>query len=96
MSQYLVEIDGASSMAQIELAISGEEVTSAKFVKASVSFHDGRITNIVTFEELPAGTRPSSPLVLIKDGDQPPTGKVIVWAGVMLVGGTNTAVKAAR
>lgn len=96
MSEYLTEIKGDNSLANIELAISGEEATGAKFLRSSISFHAGVITNLVTFDDLPPGQRPTKPLILVKQGDTLPAGTAAIWGGVMLVAGTNMAVVAAR
>ena len=96
MSNYMVEIKGDNSLPNIELAIAGEEATGAKFLHSNISFHAGAVTNLVTFEDLPAGQRPKKPLLLAKHGEPVPDGCSTVWAGVMLVSGSNLAVIAAR
>ena len=96
MSNYITEIKGDNSLANITLAIAGEEATGAKFVESSISFHAGAVTNLVTFEDLPPGQRPKTPLVLAQQGAPAPPGNSTVWAGVMLVSGTNMAVVASR
>jgi len=96
MSEYITEINGANSLKNIELAIAGEEATGAEFLRASISFHGGAITNLITFNDLPAGKRPASRLVLVTQGEAAPAGKTNLWAGVLLVAGTNTAVIAYR
>jgi hypothetical protein len=96
MAEYIVEIEGSNSLQNIEQAIAGEEATGAEFLRSNISYHEHAITNLVTFNDLPPGQRPQTPLVLVKQGDAPPSGKVSIWAGVMLVSGTNTAVDAYR
>lgn len=96
MSNYITDVKGDNSLANIALAIAGEEATGAKFVESSISFHAGAVTNLITFEDLPPGQRPKKPLVLVKQGEPAPTGNSTVWAGVMLVSGTNMAVVASR
>src|SRR5262245_8941664 len=95
MSDYLVDIDGANNLAQINLQISGEEAGASEFQSSSILFHDGRITNIAKFRELPAGTRPKQ-LTLVVQGTAQPAGTKLVWSGVMVVSGTNQAVIAYR
>lgn len=96
MNEYITEINGMASLNEIELAIAGEEATGSEFMRASISFHDGNITNLITFNDLPPGQHPSSRLILAKQTDTIPTGKKPVWAGVLLVTGTNIAVIAYR
>ncbi len=96
MANYSVEIKGNNSLSNIALAIAGEEATGAEFVRSSISFHESEITNLATFNDLPPGQRPQTPLVLVKQGDPAPVGKPAVWAGVMLVSGANMAITAYR
>ncbi len=96
MSNYMVEIKGGNSLPNIELAIAGEEASGAKFLHSTISFHGGAVTNLVTFEDLPPGQRPSRPLLLAKHDAPLPAGNATVWAGVMLVSGSNLAVIASR
>lgn len=96
MSEYIAEIKGNNSLKNIEMAIAGEEATGAEFLRSRISPHSGADTNLATFNNLPPGQRPTSRLILVKQGDTTPTGKTTVWAGVMLVSGTNTAVIAYR
>lgn len=96
MAEYIVEVEGAHSLNDIELAIQGEEATGAEFTKSSISYHEQAITNLVTFNDLPPGQRPKTRLKLVKQGDPAPLGLTSVWAGVMLVAGANQAVAAYR
>jgi hypothetical protein len=96
MAEYIVEVQGTNSLKNIELAIQGEEATGAEFLRSSISYHDNAITNLVTFNDLPPGKRPKTRLKLVKHGDPAPEGQVSIWAGVMLVSGTNQAVTAYR
>ena len=94
MAEYIVEIEGSNSLQDIELAIAGEEATGSEFLRSSISYHGHTITNLVTFNDLPPGQRPRIHPVLIKQGDPPPSGKTSIWAGVMVVSGSNMAVAA--
>lgn len=96
MSEYITEVNGSASLDEIERAIAGEEVAGAEFLRAGISFHDDNITNLVTFNDLPPGHRPASRLTLVLQGSTPPDKKKTVWAGVLLVAGTNRAVVAYR
>lgn len=96
MSDYIVEVQGSNSLHQIELAIAGEEATGSEFRRSNLSFHDGRVTNLLTFKDLPPGQRPHTPIVLVRHGDPVPSNKLSVWGGVMLVSGSNVAVSAFR
>ena len=96
MSEYITEVSGTNSLENIQLAIAGEEATGAEFIYSRISLHEGTITNLVTFKDLPPGERPSSRLRFIKQGEVPPDGKTSVWEGVMLVAGTNEALVAYR
>lgn len=96
MAEYIVEVEGSNSLKDVELAIAGEESTGAEFVRSSISYHAHVITNLVTFNDLPPGQRPPVHPVFIKQDDPVPAGKQPVWAGVMLVSGSNVAVVAYR
>ncbi len=95
MSDYLVEISGSTSLAQISLQVQGEEAGASEFKSSSVSFHGGRITNLATFSELDPGTVPK-PITFLAHDAPLPTGAKIVWAGVMVVAGNTSALKASR
>lgn len=95
MSNYEVEIEGKYDLVQINLQIAGEEAGASEFISSEVSIRNNRVTNLVTFRELPAGTRPK-PLMVVKQGDPQPPGTKPVWSGTMVVEGTNTAVIAYR
>ena len=95
MREYTVEIEGKYDLAQINLQISGEEAGGSEFLSSTISYHEGRVTNLAKFRELPAGTRPAQ-LTLIEHGGTQPQGTGLIWSGVMLVAGTNTVVSAYR
>lgn len=96
MSDYVAEVKGTLNLADITSAIVREEATGAEFQKSVVAPHEGRITNLVTFKDLPAGTRPGQDIVLKKQNEAAPQGKTTIWTGVMLVSGTNEIVVAYR
>lgn len=96
MSEYLTEVNGLASLREIELAIEGEEAIGSEFLHAGISFYRGNITNLVAFNDLPPGQHPASRITLALQGEQPPGEKKTVWAGVLLVAGTNRAVVAYR
>jgi hypothetical protein len=96
MNTYIVEIDGNANLQSINNAIVREEAVGAEFLRSSLSSHEGRITNLATFNDLPAGTRPSKDIELHVQTDPAPSGKATVWSGVMLVSGANMAVVAYR
>lgn len=96
MSEFIVEVEGSNSMDQIERAISGLEATGAEFVRSSISFHEGKITNLATFNDLLPGERPQNPLIFVEHGDSMPDGKPAIWAGVLLVAGALVAISAHR
>lgn len=88
MSDYIVEIEGKYPLKQIELQIQSEELGFSQFVSLSIGYHNGCVTNLVTFKELPAGTTPKQPtLVETAPGQAPPAGKVEAWSGPMLTSG---------
>ncbi|MFZ4530031.1 MAG: hypothetical protein ACOYNW_16135 [Undibacterium curvum] len=96
MFTYITEVDPRLSLTKITYAIAGEEAAGAEFQRVALSFHENRITNLVTFKDLEPGKRPTSQIVFLAENDDAPAGKQLLWAGVMLVNGTNTAVKAYR
>lgn len=95
MSEYNVEIEGKFNLDEINLQIAGEEAGASEFVKSQVSVNNNRVTNVVTFKELDAGTVPH-PLKVVKQNEPQPPGTKRVWNGVMVISGTNTAVVAYR
>lgn len=95
MSEYTVEIEGKWNLQEITELISDEELSPVEFVSSSISFQEGRITNIATFKKLKRGTF-ANKLTLVKHGEAQPDGTVEVWSGVMIVAGTNEAVSAYR
>lgn len=96
MSTYIVDIDGNANLQSINSAIVREEAIGAEFLRSSLSSHEGRITNLAIFNDLPAGTRPTKDIELHAQSDPAPTGKASAWSGVMLVSGTNMAIVAYR
>lgn len=91
MSEYIVEIEGKYPLAQIELQIQSEELGFSQFVSLSIGYHNGNVTNLATFKELPTGTTLKQPiLVEAAPGQPPPEGKVEAWAGPILAGGKAT------
>ncbi|MBM4040034.1 MAG: hypothetical protein FJ290_16135 [Planctomycetes bacterium] len=95
MAEYLVEIEGKWDLEQINLQISTEEAGASEFLGSSVTWHEGRVTNIAKFKELPPGQRPKT-ITLVKHGGQQPPNTKKVWEGVMVVSGTNEPVTAYR
>ena len=96
MSTYVLDIDGTRSLSEINGAIVREEATGAEFMQCSLGFHNNRITNLATMKDLPPGTRPSKDIELCLHSEPVPQGKSSIWAGVMLVSGSNAAVVAYR
>ncbi|MDB5861253.1 MAG: hypothetical protein JWQ76_4942 [Ramlibacter sp.] len=93
MSQYYATVDGRQNLAAIQSAIAGEEALAARFIKSQLTVVDGKITNLLTFEEvdaLPAGIH-----VLLHPSSKP-AGTSPVWSGVMLVQGSNAVVDCYR
>jgi hypothetical protein len=93
MSQYHATVDGKRNLAEIQAAIAGEEALAAKFIKSQLTAVDGRITNLLTFEEV--DELPGSIQVLAHPSSRP-AGTSPVWSGVMLVQGHNTMVDCYR
>ncbi len=95
MSDYKVEIEGKYDLDQINLQIANEEAGASEFISSRVESPNGKVTNIATFSELPAGTVPKE-LKVVKQNDPQPPGTTLVWSGVMIVKGTSTSVRAYR
>jgi hypothetical protein len=95
MSDYLIEFEGKYDLQQINLQISAEEAGASEFISSSISFNEGRITNLVKFKDLATGTFPKK-LTLVKHGQTQPDGTVHVWSGAMIVDNNNEAVSAYR
>jgi hypothetical protein len=88
---YIVEIEGKSSLEEINQQIAGEEAGGSEFIDNSVK--DGG--NIAKFDELPPGTRPKQLTVVLKSGPQP-AGTKQVWTGQMVVSNVAQSVTAYR
>lgn len=95
MGEYLLEIEGKHDLNEINQMISGEEAGGSELISSAVLFYEGRMTNIAKFKELQPGTRPKQ-IALLEHGTPQPPRTQLVWSGVMLVRGTNTAVSAYR
>ena len=91
MSEFIVEIKGEFSTDQIGLQIRDEELSFARFLRSSIGTHEGRVTNLVTFRDLPIGQVPPEPILLAAD-QPPPPGKQQEWSGAMLVSNAPKAV----
>ena len=96
MSETIRSINGSHSLQDIEQAIQGAESTGFELLRYSISFYDGVITNLITFDHLPIGQLTQTPLLLVMQGDPVPPGTDIVYDGVMLVSDHITAVSAYR
>ncbi len=88
-------ITGDTGLDQINLQIAGQEAAALEFKGSKISVKDSQPTNEVTFETLPAGTRPKE-LKIVKHTEPPPPGTKKIWEGAMIVAGTNTVVIAYR
>lgn len=95
MSSYIIELDPTSTIDQITNAVRFEEAGSAKFIKSEISFYNNRATNLAVFEALQPGLVLPS-ITFVRAGTPIPAGAQQVWAGVMIVDGTNAAVCAYR
>ncbi|MCA3060738.1 MAG: hypothetical protein ING69_18110 [Rhodocyclaceae bacterium] len=93
--QYIMEIPPDRNVSQIENGIKFEEQTPSHFVKSSLSWHNGKFTNLVTFEELADDAEPGQ-FMLALATDPAPAGFAFVWSGPMIVSGTNTMVSGYR
>jgi hypothetical protein len=74
--------------------VQNEEAGAAKFVDNAIREFDGNLVNLATFEALGPGRVPPLP-TFVKLG-QMPAGKTAEWTGVLLLGGSNTAVQMFR
>lgn len=93
--QYILEIPADRSLVQIENSIKFEEQSPSYFIKSSLSWHNGKFTNLVTFEELADDAEPGK-FKLALATDPAPTDFALVWSGPMIVSGTNTMVSGYR
>lgn len=82
--EYIVNISGDNTLEDIGLMIGDEEAGRCRFLRSSVSYHDHKITNLATFEEMPS-TQPLLPELVLMEGTPPASDNVkVLWAGVML------------
>lgn len=95
MAEYLVEINPKDA-AHFAAALNDEEAGGAAFVKSSVTFFDSRFTNLALFRELPPGQLPGAEVEALAHSAPPPTGKVLLWSGAVLVAGSNAALSVYR
>ena len=84
MADYLLRVDGAN-LAEITNKVRSEEAGGSKFKKTSVSYHDGSVTNIMTFEELPLGQRPKD-ITFLANGDPAPPNTSVIGGHVLVAG----------
>lgn len=96
MVEFIANIPGKHTLPEINLMINGVEATGAELTAVHISFHDGTITNLATFDRLSPDDTLPKPIVLSTGGATASDGMILVWAGVMLVSGKNTAVTAFR
>ena len=94
MAKYHATVEGSKTLKKIESAIAGEEALGAVFLKSQLTAVDGKITNLLTFEEV--DELPDPIQVLKHPSTQPDDATSLVWSGVMLVGGSNTLVDCYR
>jgi hypothetical protein len=95
MDTYSVEIEGSSTLEDVNHAVRGEEAAATEFLDSTISLSNGKITNIAKFKKLPAGTIPKS-AIFVEHNDARPQGTKRIWTGVMVINGTNTGVSAYR
>ena len=93
MSKYHATVDGKLTIGKIQSAIAGEEGLGARFLKSQLTAVDGKITNLLTFEEI---DELPDPIRVLKHPSEQPEDTTLVWSGVMLVGGSNTMVDCYR
>jgi len=95
METYIQEIPPDRTLIQIENSVAYEEQDPAHFLKSSLSYHNGKFTNLATFETL-ADTADSGEFKLLLSPAAAPAGFTKVWEGAMIVERTNTMVTAYR
>lgn len=95
MDQYIVEIPAnVQSLKKFEDMVEAEENTGAQFVKASISYHEGAITNLATFKDLDGEFANK---LTFMEGKAPASDRVVPeWAGVILIQGKPTVAVAIR
>lgn len=96
MSNYQVVIAGESTLANFELMIDAEESTGAQFVGSAVSQEDGKPVNLVTFTDLPPGSRPAKPLRFLQGTAPASDNAKPDWTGLLACGGTTITASAFR
>jgi hypothetical protein len=97
MDTYPAEISGDNSLKEFQLIVAAEENAGAKFVTSVIGPGDeNTITNLLTFEDLPAGTRPAKPLIF-REGKAPASDNFTpVWEGNLRCEGRKVFVSAYR
>lgn len=96
MSNYQVAIAGDTTLANFELMIDAEESTGAQFVASTVSQVDGKPTNVVTFLDLPPGSRPAKPLRFLQGTAPASDNAKPDWTGQLACGGGTITASAFR
>jgi hypothetical protein len=96
MSNYQVVISGDTTLENFELMIDAEESTGAQFVASAVSQADGKQVNVVTFLDLPPGTRPGKPLRFLRGTPPASDNAKPDWTGQLVCAGSQVTVSAFR
>jgi hypothetical protein len=84
MATYLLAIN-AVDLSDYANQVNSEEAGGSQFQDSSVSYHQSQVTNIVTFLELPPGTRPTARFQILNKGDPAPTNTRPIWAGFVII-----------
>jgi hypothetical protein len=96
MSNYQVAISGDTTLENFELMIDAEESTGAQFVTSAVSQEGGKQTNVVTFLDLPPGSRPGKPLHFLRGSAPASDNAKPDWTGQLVCAGSPVTVSAFR
>lgn len=81
MNTYIINIGPNNSVEDIELMLNAEENSGARFTELNITHFKKADTNLVTFEDLAGGQRPTKPLIFrrgkapVSDGLEP------LWKG---------------
>ena len=97
MKDTYIRVIHKASLADFAHAVNDEETSGTEFVKSSVEWYDNAFTNLAVFRLLdPPGTTVSGDVTVLPHGTDGPDGASLVWTGVVVVDGTNTAVSMFR
>ena len=95
MAEFLKQIN-APTTNHFATAIDDTEAGGSEFLRNTINFFEGSLTNMATMRVLPPGQLPLASVVVMSFNTPPPSGKALQWSGAALIGGANIAISVYR